>query len=93
MSIDAKLVMELRQRTGVAMMECKKFLSLPHVNGDIELAIDEMSKAGQAKADKKANRIAAEGVVAVARSADGRAALMVEINSETDFVARDEKVG
>ncbi len=90
MSIDAKLVMELRQRTGVAMMECKKFLSLPHVNGDIKLAIDEMRKAGQAKADKKADRIAAEGVVAVARSADGRAALMVEINSETDFVARDE---
>lgn len=89
MSIDAKLVMELRQRTGAGMMECKKFLGLPHVNGDIELAITEMRKAGQAKADKKADRIAAEGVIAFARTEDGRRALLVEINSETDFVARD----
>lgn len=89
MSIDAKLVMELRQRTGAGMMECKKFLGLPEVNGDIELAIVEMRKAGQAKADKKADRIAAEGVIVFARSQDGRRAILVEINSETDFVARD----
>jgi elongation factor Ts len=89
MSIDAKLVMELRQRTGAGMMECKKFLGLPEVNGDIELAIVEMRKAGQAKADKKADRIAAEGVIVFARAQDGKKALLVEINSETDFVARD----
>jgi elongation factor Ts len=89
MVIDAKLVMELRSRTGAGMMECKKFLGLPQVNGDIELAITEMRKAGQAKADKKADRIAAEGVIVAARSSDGRRAILVEINSETDFVARD----
>lgn len=88
MSISAKLVMELRERTGAGMMECKKFLIA--TNGDIETAITEMRKAGQAKADKKADRVAAEGVVVVARAADGRTAVMIEINSETDFVARDE---
>lgn len=88
MSISAKLVMELRERTGAGMMECKKFLVA--TNGDIEAAITEMRKAGQAKADKKADRVAAEGVVVVARSTDGRSAVMIEINSETDFVARDE---
>src|SRR3990167_3906362 len=90
MSIRAKVVMELRQRTGAGMMECKKFLGYPGVNGDIELAIMEMRKAGQARADKKADRIAAEGVIVIARSADMRTAMMVEVNSETDFVARDE---
>lgn len=88
MSISAGLVMQLRERTGAGMMECKKFLVA--TNGDIEAAITEMRKAGQAKADKKADRIAAEGVVIIARSADGRTAVMIEINSETDFVARDE---
>ncbi|WP_058535078.1 translation elongation factor Ts [Legionella saoudiensis] len=88
MSISAKLVMELRERTGAGMMECKKFLIA--TNGDIEAAITEMRKAGQAKADKKADRVAAEGVVIIARSTDGRSAVMIEINSETDFVARDE---
>ncbi|EHL29037.1 elongation factor Ts [Legionella drancourtii LLAP12] len=88
MSISAKLVMELRERTGAGMMECKKFLIA--TNGDIETAITEMRKAGQAKADKKADRVAAEGVVVIARSADGSTAVMIEINSETDFVARDE---
>lgn len=88
MSISAKLVMELRERTGAGMMECKKFLIA--TNGDIETAITEMRKAGQAKADKKADRVAAEGVVIIARSTDGRSAVMIEINSETDFVARDE---
>ncbi|PJE12006.1 MULTISPECIES: translation elongation factor Ts [Legionella] len=88
MSISASLVMQLRERTGAGMMECKKFLIA--TNGDIEQAILEMRKAGQAKADKKADRVAAEGVVVIARSADGRFAVMLEINSETDFVARDE---
>jgi len=88
MSISASLVMQLRERTGAGMMECKKFLIA--TNGDIEAAITEMRKAGQAKADKKADRVAAEGVVVIARSADGRSAVMLEINSETDFVARDE---
>ena len=88
MSISAALVMQLRERTGAGMMECKKFLIA--TNGDIELAIQEMRKAGQAKADKKADRVAAEGVVVIARAADGRSAVMLEINSETDFVARDE---
>lgn len=87
-NISAKLVMELRERTGAGMMECKKFLI--GTNGDIEAAIMEMRKAGQAKADKKADRVAAEGVVVIARTADERSAVMIEINSETDFVARDE---
>jgi elongation factor Ts len=87
-TISAKLVMELRERTGAGMMECKKFLIA--TNGDIDEAITEMRKAGQAKADKKADRVAAEGIVVIARSADERSAVMVEINSETDFVARDE---
>lgn len=88
MSISASMVMQLRERTGAGMMECKKFLVA--TNGDIEQAIIEMRKAGQAKADKKADRVAAEGVIVIARSQDGRHAVMLEINSETDFVARDE---
>ncbi|WP_298622117.1 translation elongation factor Ts [uncultured Legionella sp.] len=87
-TISAGLVMQLRERTGAGMMECKKFLIA--TNGDIELAITEMRKAGQAKADKKADRVAAEGIVVIARSADETSAVMIEINSETDFVARDE---
>jgi elongation factor Ts len=69
------------------MMECKKFLQM--TNGDIEQAVLEMRKAGQAKADKKADRIAAEGIIVIARDASGRHAVMLEVNSETDFVARD----
>lgn len=88
MSVTAAMVMSLRERTGAGMMECKKFLVA--ANGDIELAITEMRKAGQAKADKKSDRIAAEGVIVVARSKDLRRSVMLEINSETDFVARDE---
>ncbi len=87
MSVTAAMVMNLRERTGAGMMECKKFLVA--ANGDIELAITEMRKAGQAKADKKSDRIAAEGVIVIARSHDLRHAVMIEINSETDFVARD----
>lgn len=83
--ITADLVKELRERTGAGMMECKK--ALVAVKGDIELAIDEMRKTGQAKADKKASRVAAEGVVVIKTS--GNKVAMVEINCETDFVARD----
>lgn len=88
MTISASLVMKLRERTGAGMMECKKFLVA--TNGDIELAINEMRKAGQAKADKKADRIAAEGVIVIARNENATRAVMIEVNSETDFVARDE---
>jgi elongation factor Ts len=88
MTISAALVMQLRERTGAGMMECKKFLIAS--NGDIEQAITEMRKAGQAKADKKADRVAAEGAIVIARATDGKRAVMLEINSETDFVARDE---
>ncbi|SDI56609.1 elongation factor Ts [Ferrimonas sediminum] len=86
MAITAALVKELRERTGAGMMDCKK--ALVETNGDIELAIENMRKSGQAKAAKKAGRIAAEGVIIV-KSNDGLAA-MVEVNCETDFVARDE---
>lgn len=87
MTITAALVKELRDQTGVGMMECKK--ALTETNGDIELAIEWLRKNGLAKAAKKADRTAAEGVIAIKVSADNREATMVEINSETDFVARD----
>jgi elongation factor Ts len=85
-NISAKLVKELRERTGAGMMECKK--ALVAAEGDIEKAAEEMRISGQAKADKKASRVAAEGVVE-AYAANGKAVLL-EINSETDFVARDD---
>ena len=82
-NISAALVKELRERTGAGMMDCKK--ALTEANGDIELAIENMRKSGQAKAAKKAGRIAAEGII-LAR-AEGNAAVMIELNCETDFVA------
>ncbi|PHM66544.1 elongation factor Ts [Xenorhabdus stockiae] len=85
--ITAALVKELRERTGAGMMECKK--ALVEANGDIELAIDNMRKSGQAKAAKKAGRVAAEGVILVEVSADAKFAGIVELNCETDFVAKD----
>ncbi|MDH5301754.1 MAG: translation elongation factor Ts, partial [Gammaproteobacteria bacterium] len=88
MSISAALVKELRERTGAGMMECKK--ALVETNGDIEAAVEHMRKTGMAKADKKADRVAADGVVAILTSADKRTAVMFEINSETDFVAKGE---
>lgn len=88
MAITAALVKELRERTGSGMMECKK--ALVESNGDIDAAIEAMRKSGLAKADKKADRIAAEGVIAIETSADGKQAVMLEINSETDFVAKAE---
>ena len=88
MSISANLVKELRERTSAGMMECKK--ALVEANGDIELAIENMRKAGTAKAAKKAGRIAGEGVIILKANADASYAVAIEINSETDFVARDE---
>ncbi|MDP5291651.1 translation elongation factor Ts [Oceanimonas sp. CHS3-5] len=84
-NITAALVKELRERTGAGMMDCKK--ALIEANGDIEQAIEDMRKSGQAKAAKKAGRIAAEGII-LARQA-GNTAVLVEMNSETDFVAKD----
>ncbi|MFC3394610.1 translation elongation factor Ts [Brenneria rubrifaciens] len=85
--ITAALVKELRERTGAGMMECKK--ALVEASGDIELAIDNMRKSGQAKAAKKAGRVAAEGVILTKISADGKYGVIVELNCETDFVAKD----
>jgi elongation factor Ts len=84
--INATLVKELRERTGAGMMECKK--ALTENSGDIDASAEWLRKSGLAKADKKAGRIAAEGRVAMAQ--DGGKAVLVEINSETDFVAKDE---
>ncbi len=87
MAITASLVKELRERTGSGMMECKK--ALVETDGDIDAAIELMRKSGQAKAAKKAGRIAAEGVIAITFSEDKKTAVMVEVNCETDFVAKD----
>ncbi len=88
MGITAAEVKELRERTGAGMMECKK--ALEKSAGDMELAVEELRKSGRAKADKKAGRVAAEGIIIIRTSADGKQSVMLEINSETDFVARDE---
>jgi len=88
MAITASLVKELRERTGSGMMECKK--ALVETNGDIEAAIEMMRKSGQAKAAKKAGRTAAEGIIVIKFSDDGNKAAMVEVNCETDFVAKDD---
>lgn len=85
MSISASLVKELRERTGAGMMECKR--ALVETSGDIEAAIEHMRKQGLAKADKKAGRIAAEGLVVVKTASDQHTGAVVEINCETDFVA------
>jgi len=87
MTVSASVVRELRERTGAGMMECKK--ALVEVNGDLDAAQDLLRKRGQAKADKKAGRVAAEGRVELAQDAAG-AAVLVEVNCETDFVAKDE---
>src|SRR5512135_3375545 len=87
-NITADAVKALRERTGAGMMECKK--ALVETNGDLEAAAEIMRKSGLAKADKKAGRVAAEGVIVIERSADGLSAALVEVNSETDFVAREK---
>jgi elongation factor Ts len=88
MSVTAESVRQLRDRTGAGMMECKR--ALVETNGDLDVAAELMRKQGLAKADKKADRIAAEGVIASAVAADGLTAVLVEINCETDFVARGD---
>ena len=88
MSVTAEAVRQLRERTGAGMMECKR--ALVETGGDLDAAAELMRKQGLAKADKKAARVAAEGVIVVESGADGRAAAMVEINCETDFVAREQ---
>jgi elongation factor Ts len=88
MNITADAVKQLRERTGAGMMECKK--ALVETKGDLDAAADLMRKQGLAKADKKASRVAAEGVVVIEKSADSKTAALVEINCETDFVAREQ---
>jgi elongation factor Ts len=88
MSISASVVKELRERTGAGMMECKS--ALVEANGDIEAAAEILRTRGQAKADKKASRVAAEGRIELALAADGKSGVIAEINCETDFVARDD---
>ena len=86
MSITASMVKELRERTGAGMMECKK--ALVEADGNLDAAAEILRKSGQAKADKKASRVAADGRVVIAQ--DGAKAVIAEVNSETDFVAKDE---
>jgi len=88
MAISAALVKELRERTSAGMMECKK--ALVETDGDIEAAVEYLRKAGMAKADKKADRTAAEGLIVIETSSDAKKAAMVEINCETDFVAKSD---
>ncbi|WP_213876903.1 translation elongation factor Ts [Pseudomonas sp. dw_358] len=86
--ITAALVKELRERTGEGMMDCKK--ALTKAGGDIEKAIDDMRASGAIKAAKKAGNIAAEGAIAVKVAADGKSAVILEVNSQTDFLALQE---
>jgi elongation factor Ts len=88
MAVTAAMVKELRERTGAGMMECKK--ALVETNGDMDNAIEFLRKSGLAQADKKASRVAAEGKIALAMADGGKQAVMVEVNCETDFVAKDE---
>ena len=88
MAIGAALVKELRERTGAGMMDCKR--ALVEAEGDLEQASELLRKSGQAKADKKAARVAAEGTVLVKGTMDRHKYVVVEVNSETDFVAKDE---
>jgi len=87
-NITASMVKELRERTGLGMMDCKK--ALAEADGDMEKAIEDLRKASGLKAAKKANRVAAEGVVMTKIADDGNHGVLIEVNSETDFVARDE---
>ena len=87
-AVSASMVKELRERTGLGMMECKK--ALKEADGNIDVAIENLRKASGLKAEKKAGRTAADGVVAVKSADDGSSAVVVEVNSETDFAARDE---
>lgn len=86
-NISASMVKELRERTGLGMMECKN--ALLKAEGDMDKAIDDLRKASGVKAAKKSSRVAAEGIVMTKIAEDGNYGVMVEVNSETDFVARD----
>ena len=88
MAITASLVKELRERTGSGMMDCKK--ALVETDGDIEAAADLMRKSGAARADKKAGRVAADGAIKLMVEDGAKGAVILEINSETDFVAKDD---
>lgn len=87
-TISASLVKELRDRTSVGFADCKK--ALIATDGDIEKAVDHLRTAGQAKADKKSGRTAAEGIILIRASDDNKTVVMVDVNCETDFTARDE---
>jgi elongation factor Ts len=89
MAITAAMVKDLRERTGAGMMECKK--ALVETNGDLEAAIEHMRKTGLAKADNKAGRTAAEGLITISASDDGKQVAIVEVNCETDFVAKGDE--
>ena len=89
MAITAGMVKELREKTGAGMMDCKKALNA--TDGNMEAAVEHLREQGLAKAEKKAGRIAAEGLVATKLSDDGKKAAIVEVNSETDFVAKNEQ--
>lgn len=89
MAITAAQVKELRQRTGCGMMECKK--ALVEADGNMDTAAEELRKSGLAKADKKAGRVAAEGMIVVDVSGDRKTGVVVEVNSETDFVAKKDE--
>ena len=89
MAVTAQMVKELREMTGAGMMDCKK--ALVEVDGNIEAAVDYLKEKGLAKAAKKAGRIAAEGLVRIAFSDDSKTAAIVEVNSETDFVSKNEE--
>jgi elongation factor Ts len=88
MAVTAAQVKELRERTGAGMMECKK--ALVECNGDIEIAIEHLRKTGLAQADKKSGRVAAEGQIILAMDDNASKGVMVEVNCETDFVAKDD---
>ena len=88
MAITAAMVKELRELTGAGMMDCKK--ALGETDGNMDEAVEYLRKNGQAKAEKKASRIAAEGLCTVVVKDDNKTAAVVEVNSETDFVAKNE---
>src|SRR5215831_9188932 len=88
-TITAQMVKELRERTGLGMMDCKK--ALTEADGDFERAAEELAKSSAAKSQKKACRTAADGLLGIKISPDGKRGAMVEVNIETDFAARNEK--
>lgn len=89
MAITAGMVKELREKTGAGMMDCKK--ALTEAEGNMDRAIDILREKGLSQAAKKSDRIAAEGLVGMMISEDGKKAAMTEVNSETDFVAKNEE--